>query len=109
MDCVSVDKAILMGSIAKETGTLVLFDLIDYLKSDVATMDGDSYDILLEAEKRILKETDDRKHIIFKGKKAKDASEKRDLEAAMLREDYASCKAMIYFLQNLCWEKEWFQ
>lgn len=109
MDCIQVDKAIMLGSIKTETGTLILFDLIDYVKSDIATMDSASYDILLEGEGRILKETENRKNIIFKNKKAKDASEKRELEGAMLREDYQSCKAMLYFIQNLAYKQGWFQ
>jgi len=109
IDCVDLDKAILTGAVQKETGTLILFDLIDYVKSDIATMDKASWDILNEAEKKILAENDSRKEKIKENKRVKDSSEKRDLELVLLREDYQACKALLYFIQNLCFKQGWFQ
>ena len=109
LDCIELDKAILVGQVQKETGTLILFDLIDYVKSDIATMDKESWLILCEAEKKILDENEKRKEQVIYNRRAKDASEKRDLELVLLREDYQTCKQILYFLQNLCYAKGWFQ
>jgi hypothetical protein len=108
LDCVAVDKAILMGTIRKEEGTLILFDLLDYVKSDIATMDKTSWEILLKAEGQILEENEKRKDLLFKDRRVRDSSEKRELELSMLREDYQSCKAMLYFIQNLAYTQGWF-
>jgi len=108
LDCVAVDKAILMGTIRKEEGTLILFDLLDYVKSDIATMDKVSWEILIKAEGKILEENEKRKDLLFKDRRVRDSSEKRELELSMLREDYSSCKAMLYFIQNLAYTQGWF-
>jgi hypothetical protein len=109
MDCVSIDKGILLGTIRKEEGTLMLFDLLDYVKSDVATMDKETWEMLVNAEKKILEENEKRKDELFKDRRVRDSSEKRELELSMLREDYQACKAMLYFIQNLAFKKGWFQ
>jgi hypothetical protein len=109
LDCIELDKAILLGNIRKEEGTLMLFDLIDYVKSDIATMDRASWDILCEAERKILDENEKRKDLIIEHKRVKDSSERRDLEITLLREDYKACKEMLYFLQNLGFKAGWFQ
>jgi hypothetical protein len=108
-DCVTVDKGILLGNIAREPGTLMLFDLIDYVKSDIATMDSDTWEILMKAEKEIKEQNNKDKLALFGNKRAKDSSQKREMEMALLREDYKACKAMLYLIQSICYLKGWFQ
>jgi hypothetical protein len=108
-DCTQIDKAILLGNVKKEEGTLILFDLIDYVKSDIATMDKTTWEILCDAERKILDENEKRKDLIKDNRRVRDSSEKRDLEITLLREDYRACKAMIYFMQSLCYKQGWFQ
>lgn len=108
LDCVSIDKAILLGNLPKESGTLMLFDLIDHVKSDIATMDKETWEILIKAENKIRDENDKRKDLLFENRRVRDSSEKRELELARLREDYQACKATLYFIQNLCYKKGYF-
>lgn len=109
LDCITVDKGIVLGTIPKESGTLILFDLIDYVKSDIATMDKVSWEILMKAEQSIKAQNEKDKLALYGNRRAKDSSEKRELDVKMLREDYKTCKAMLYFIQNLCYEKGWFR
>jgi hypothetical protein len=109
LDCVRLDKAILMGQIPKESGTLILFDLIDYVKSDIATLDKESWIMLNEAERKLLNDGEKRKDLIRENRRTRDSSERRDLEIAILREDYTTCKGILYFIQNICYKKGWFQ
>lgn len=108
-DCWDLDKEIILGNVQKETGTLKLFNLIDRVKSDIATMDNESWLILCDAEKKILDENEKRKEQVIYNRRVKDASEKRDLELVLLREDYQMCKQLLYFIQSLCFTKGWFQ
>lgn len=107
-DCITVDKSIAVGHIRKEEGTLILFDMIDYVKSDIATMDKKSWEILNKAEEKLLEDNEKRKEKLSI-KKPRDSAERRNLQIARLGEDYLTCKQILYFIQNLCYEKGWFQ
>jgi hypothetical protein len=109
MDCVRLDKAILLGQVSKDQGTMMLFDLIDYVKQDIATLDEKSWDILQDAEKEILEEVAIKKDQIEMDRKTKDAGERREKEMRLLREDYLACKVILQFCQQLCYQKGWFQ
>lgn len=108
-DCITIDKAIVMGTLRSTEGTLILFDLLDHVKSDIATMDKATWDILNKAEQKIAEENRKRKNLLSKDRRIKDSSEKRELELELLREDYKTCKELLYFIQNLCWKQGWFQ
>jgi len=108
LDCVNVDKAVIMGGIRKEEGTMILFSLIDIVKSDIATMDKDTWDLLNKAEKTLLEDNNKRKEV-YKQRKPRDSAEKRNLQINLLMEDYLSCKEILYFIQNLAYKKGWFQ
>jgi len=109
IDCVNVDKAIVVGSIQKAEGTLILFDLLDYIGSDIASLDQEAWTVLKKAEKKIFEENEKRKDSLFMNKKPKDSSERREVQLDMLREDYRACKEVLFFIQNLCYEKGWFR
>lgn len=109
LDCIDIDKAIVVGSIPKAEGTLILFDLIDYVVADIASMDEASWNYLKEAEKEIVKRNEERKVKLFGNRKPKDSSQAREFEVDLLREDYRACKEILYFVQNLCYEKGWFR
>jgi len=108
-DCVNLDKTIVLGSMSKESGTLMLFDLLDHVKSDIATLDEEAYNILKKAEEQMRKKRDLEKYHLYKGRSLRDSAEKRDLQMMMLREDYKTCKELMYFIQNLCYTRKWFK
>lgn len=109
MDCVRIDKAISAGLIDKEEGVHILYDLIDYVRSDIATMDEVSFEILTAGIKRIEEESEKRKVKIEGYYKPKDASERRDTDYFLMVEDYKTAKEILFLMQNLCYKKGWFQ
>jgi len=109
LDCIAIDKSIVMGNLRTTEGTLILFDLLDHVKSDIATMDKETWELLNQAERKFMLDCAQRKYEIQKDRRIKDSSDKRSLELELLREDYKTCKELLYFIQNLCWKQGWFQ
>lgn len=108
IDAMDIDKHIVTGQIRKEEGVLILYDFIDYIRGDIASLDEGAWERLREAETKLREANINLKKKMNYLERAKDAAEKREAQHALLREDYKCCKAVLFFIQNLCTEMGWF-
>lgn len=108
-DSMTIDKAILLGELGQDVGTIVLYDMIDYIKKDIQTMSEKAAKLLEKAVEEVNKDREKKKESIRKASSPGDSAEMRDLEMALLREDYEACKRILFFIQNLAFREGWFE
>jgi polyhydroxyalkanoate synthesis regulator phasin len=109
MDAHTIDKAITTGEIDIVSGTIVLKDLLTFVRKDIGTLDTDAKNKLEGAISDLDKKNRKRKEEIKnKYPVPEDAEEERILKYRMLKEDHIRYRQEIFYIQDLAYNKGWF-
>ena len=108
-DAHECDKAITTGELDLVTGTLMLRDLLEYVRKDIETLDQDAKIKLDDAIKKLDKiNKDEKEKIKTRFPQPEDSEEERSLKYKMLVEDHRRYKKELFFIQDLAYGKGWF-
>lgn len=105
-----IDKIITKGQLDVETGIPILYDMIQYVKQDIKTLDEEGgYKTLCEKIKELDVNNIKRKESIKqKWGQPTDSISDRNLKRELLKEDHGKYKQELVLIQEICYRKGWF-
>ena len=108
-DAINIDKAITRNEVDIVTGTLMLKDMISYIRKDIETLDEDAKKKLDIAITKLDKTNNERKEKLKeRSLPPEDGIDERILKARLLKEDHRRYRQELFFIQDLAYKKGWF-
>jgi ABC-type phosphate/phosphonate transport system substrate-binding protein len=108
-DAVDIDKAITRNEIDIVTGTLMLKDMLSYVRKDIETLDEEAKKKFDDAIVKLDKTNKERKEKLKeKGIPPEDGIDERILKSRLLKEDHRRYRQELFFIQDLAYKKGWF-
>lgn len=110
MDAVEVDKAITRGEIDVASGTLIMKDLLEYVRKDVETLNQEAKNELDEAIRKLNDTCSKRKDKIKQiYPEPENTMDERWLKMKLLKEDHKRYRQELFFIQDMGYNKGWFE
>jgi predicted RNA methylase len=104
-----ISKLITTGQLDVEMGVEVLGNMIEYVRNDIKTLDQEAYIKLDAVIKELGAVNKNRKEQIrAKVKEPDDVLDERNLKRKLLLEDFYKFKQEILAIQNLAFNRGWF-
>ena len=108
-DAVEIDKSITRNELDLVTGTLMLKDMLSYIRKDIETLDEDAKKKLDNAIVKLDQTNKERKDKLKERSiPPEDGIDERILKSRLLKEDHRRYRQELFFIQDLAYKKGWF-
>lgn len=103
-----IKKLITKKQLDIDPGVEVLNDMLKNIRDDIDTMDKEAKTVLDNKNKELGKINAERKKHHETTTEVNDTIDQRNLDRKKLLEDFDRCKRELLFIQNIAYEKGWF-